>query len=473
MKSKKRITIEKLDATTSKIDMGDWSIIEPCLSYKSFYYKWGRFRKERIDYIKKCVLYKRGKYAYILSGFIPRIKEYLSTRGIELEVYEEEPIEFSFDVMKAVRMFAKKQIELRDYQLKLIETGLTKKHGIIKATTGTGKSFIILGLIASLGRQANCLILCHNSSIVQQLYSQLKTFFTADSILKLTGDTPDELKIKNFDKRIVVATIQSFVKISPDFYIDYFFAVFVDEAHRVSSLEGQYSFVLSKMLAPVRLGFTSTPPNQDDAKFAYEGLLGPIIGELPLEEAMSKGVIAKPRIRLVKAQFQSGLKDLRDYVQVYYEGIVANESRNQQILDIVQDIIDREETVLIFVNKIEHGENLVRMAEQRNLSLFFVQGSSSVEIRERVKSELNLGLIKAVICTTVWKEGVDIPNLQNVINAGGGKSEISVLQSIGRGLRRTETKDSLTIYDFFDSGHYYLVMHSGERLCIYFEQEWL
>ncbi len=469
----KLIRVEKLDAIMSKISIDDWKAIEPCLSYKSFYYRQTRFHKERVDYIKKCLIYQKGRFVYFYSGYLPRIKNYLESRHKELQIYEEEPIDFSFNSKKAVNLFKRHGIQLRDYQIELIETGLSNRNGIIKAVTGTGKSYIILGMIESILDTNNFLILCHNSSVVTQLYNQVKTFFRKKTCLKFTGDTSVELKQKDFDQNIIIATIQSFVKVPPEFYIDYFFAVFVDEAHRVSSIDGQYGFVLSKMLAPIRIGFTSTPPEQDEAKFAYEGLLGPIIGELPMEEAIDKGIIAKPVIKLIKAKFPPHLKELRDYYKVYYEGIVSNESRNHQILDIVQKIIDSNQTVLVFINKIEHGENLAKIAFERHIDLVFIQGSSSNDIRERVKRELNAGVIKAVICTTVWKEGVDIPNLQNIINAGGGKSEITVLQSIGRGLRKTLEKETVTIYDFFDLGHYYLVLHSGERISIYFEQEWL
>ena len=57
---------------------------------------------------------------------------------------------------------------------------------------------------------------------------------------------------------------------------------------------------------------------------------------------------------------------------------------------------------------------------------------------------LKSGKIQCVIATVSWVEGVDIPNLTCVINAGGGKSEIQTLQKIGRGLRKTETKDTVT-----------------------------
>jgi superfamily II DNA or RNA helicase len=125
------------------------------------------------------------------------------------------------------------------------------------------------------------------------------------------------------------------------------------------------------------------------------------------------------------------------------------------------------------VNKIAHGDNIERICNDQGIDVKFIQGSSDIETRERIRNELNMGLVKTVISTTVWKEGINIPNLNNVINAAGGKSEIATLQGIGRGLRKTSEKDKVVIYDFFDPGHPYLIAHFGERLCLYMDMGWL
>jgi superfamily II DNA or RNA helicase len=125
------------------------------------------------------------------------------------------------------------------------------------------------------------------------------------------------------------------------------------------------------------------------------------------------------------------------------------------------------------VNKIAHGDNIERICNDQGIDVKFIQGSSDIETRERIRNELNMGMVKTVISTTVWKEGINIVNLNNVINAGGGKSEIATIQAIGRGLRKTATKDMVRIFDFLDLGHPYLIAHAGERLCLYMDMGWL
>jgi superfamily II DNA or RNA helicase len=68
--------------------------------------------------------------------------------------------------------------------------------------------------------------------------------------------------------------------------------------------------------------------------------------------------------------------------------------------------------------------------------------------------------------------GINIRNLSNVLFASPSKSLIRVLQSIGRGLRTSETKTSATLIDIADdlswkSKNNYTLLHFVERIKIY------
>lgn len=77
------------------------------------------------------------------------------------------------------------------------------------------------------------------------------------------------------------------------------------------------------------------------------------------------------------------------------------------------------------------------------------------------------------VATTSWREGVDIPQLNAVVNSGGGKSEIQTLQGVGRGLRKTDDKNEVVIIDFLDLKHFHLIRQLGERLSTYSDMRWL
>ena len=67
------------------------------------------------------------------------------------------------------------------------------------------------------------------------------------------------------------------------------------------------------------------------------------------------------------------------------------------------------------------------------------------------------------MCTVVFQEGVDIPDLRTVVIASGGSSVIAALQRIGRGMRVSDNKSSCIVIDVHDTGEYFLENQSKKR----------
>ena len=68
--------------------------------------------------------------------------------------------------------------------------------------------------------------------------------------------------------------------------------------------------------------------------------------------------------------------------------------------------------------------------------------------------------------------GINIRNINNLIFTSPSKSVIRVLQSIGRGLRRSERKTTVKLYDIADNLSYkthknYGMKHFDKRIQIY------
>ena len=124
------------------------------------------------------------------------------------------------------------------------------------------------------------------------------------------------------------------------------------------------------------------------------------------------------------------------------------------------------------IKEIKHGELIQSIGKDIfGLDMVFVQGSTEGETRTEIKRLLDDKKIKAVISSSVWREGVNIPSLSAIINAMGGKSSIQTLQSIGRGLRIAKNKDSVIIIDYLDP-YKYLAEHAIKRITIYAENGW-
>jgi superfamily II DNA or RNA helicase len=249
--------------------------------------------------------------------------------------------------------------------------------------------------------------------------------------------------------------------------------VVIDEAHHVAKKDSEYQYVLTRCPAPIRLGLTATTSPDLEAQLICEGLIGPILGQVTINQGTEDGRLAKPRIKIHKLEKDYKVNALRKYAEVYNAGIVDNLARNLLIAQIVKSHADKKESVLVMIDKLEQGHNIQEQLSALKIPCEFVRGATKTADRMRIKRQLNDGEIYVVICSSVWVEGVNIPNLKAVVAAAGGKSEIKVLQSVGRGLRKTDDKDEVWIHDFFDPSHKFLIEHFGERLIIYLDNEWL
>lgn len=413
----------------------------------------GKFKKERFTY-PKSLLKPSGIF---FTGFVPKIEEFLKGKNLPVQAMNSPQI-----TVKNQRSPAT-PIQLYPHQEKLLQVACTKRRGVIKAGTGSGKTVLAASIISSF-EDVRALFLCHTKTLVRQTISEFEKFNL--KVGYITGEGT------NLNGGVIVSTIQSFVK-QPQELLNSFDMVIVDEVHRFANSKGQYFDVLSRMIAPYRYGLTATLNKNQEVALLTEGLIGPLIGEFTLKEGIETGILAKPKLKFITIPIDYKVRDLRRYQEVYDMGIVLNRARNRMIIKTAKDLAKAGKTSLILISKIEHGNSLVEMAELIGHPVVFIQGKDDSDIRENVRGALNRKEIKTVIATQIWKEGVDIKTLNAVINAAGGKSEIAVLQSLGRGLRTAEGKESILLVDILDLSHHYLTSHLAERLAIYSQEEWL
>ena len=463
------VEIKIIDAIECEVPSALAKIIRPILSYTAVFYQQGPFgRKVRKEYEKSTLRKYGDDYYRFLAGHLDRVVSHCREIGLYVTVTGEvEKLEYKRIPIK--EMFS--HLPLRDIQVDLQEGLVTKaldrQRGVLKAPTGVGKTVLGLNVVAAfVAKGANAVWLCHTKDLMYQARdAAVKAGFTSVGCI---GDG-----VKDTDKRVIFATRQSFIDVVRDIGHN-FDVVVVDEVHHVSKSEGEYPTILNNLMAPVRLGLTATLPSEDkEAMLAIEGNIGPLIGEVTIAEGENKGIMAKIKIKFIKIPKSHQISALRHYQDVYNAAIVQRYARNRQIAEIAKDHTLQGDSVLILVNRIEHGENLLRACGDVGLKAQFVQGATESDMRSKMKTALNGKHIHCLIATTIFKEGVDIPELNVIINAAGGKSEIATLQAIGRGLRLTKEKKELLLYDLLDLSHNYLIDHLAHRLDLYSSNDWI
>ena len=142
--------------------------------------------------------------------------------------------------------------------------------------------------------------------------------------------------------------------------------------------------------------------------------------------------------------------------------------------------IDQEGNTLILFNYVEkHGKPLHNILKEKlkgkKRKLFYVSGETDVDTRESVRAitekEKN-AIIVASLGT--FSTGINIKRLHNLIFASPSKSQIRVLQSIGRGLRKSDRDTK--VFDIADDLHWkakknYTLEHAAERIKIYSKEK--
>jgi superfamily II DNA or RNA helicase len=109
---------------------------------------------------------------------------------------------------------------------------------------------------------------------------------------------------------------------------------------------------------------------------------------------------------------------------------------------------------LILVDRIGAGKELQnRLSEIFSLvkdapEVAFVSGNTKLTERKEEYDEIKTASNKIIIATYgVAAVGINIPRIFNLVLLEPGKSFVRVIQSIGRGIRKAEDKDSVQIWD--------------------------
>jgi superfamily II DNA or RNA helicase len=242
----------------------------------------------------------------------------------------------------------------------------------------------------------------------------------------------------------------------------------VDECHEFSKGKLTSEAINSFPTAKYRIGFTATPPTDAIPKYTLHGGLGPVITEVDTSSLIDRGMLARPYVQILPLHTSADDHLDMDYRTVYDNYIVNNEIRNQAISSIVEAVKTKTPAakVLILVNSLEHGKNLMDKIPDAK----YLQGSDDLSERNKIiKDFKKKDKFKVLIGTKILETGVNIPEITHFINARGLFSEIATIQALGRALRLNDFSDKVYVYDFYDEVKY-LSTHSRKRKSTYKNQ---
>jgi len=408
----------------------------------------------------------------LYCGLSQQLEQFCKSRQYEIE-YEGQFADTEFSLIEAKNFIEKLQPkhQPRDYQIDAFVHAIRKRRSVLLSPTGSGKSLIIY-LLACWFR-SKTLVIVPTTSLVHQMASDFEDYGLPEGMIhKIMSGEEKESK-----KPFVISTWQSIYKM-PKSWFDQFDVVIGDEAHlfKAKSL----TTIMSKLTGcKYRFGFTGTLDGTQTHKLVLEGLFGPVRKITTTADLIEQKHLANFQIKAIILKYQDDIRKIMagaDY-QSEIDFIVRNDARNRFIKNLALSLSGN--TLLLFQFVEKHGKILYDLISQEAVErkVFFIHGAIDGEKREDIRKIIETETNAIVVASYgTSSTGINIRNLHNVLFASPSKSRVRNLQSIGRGLRTSESKMKATLYDIADdlswkSKKNHTILHFVERIKIYNEEK--
>lgn len=360
--------------------------------------------------------------------------------------------------IKSIRKKEKQQaIDFNDFQIikpnimqsqavnnliRLRKSGESK--GLVIAATGTGKTYMSAFDVMEYN-PSKMLFLVHREDI---LISSEKTY---KSLLKnkntKTGFYTGNAKDTNVD--YLFATVQTMERNLDKFNSEEYEYIVIDEAHHSTS--PTYLKILNYFKPKFLLGITATPERCDTGNI-FDVFDNNVALEVRLNEALENELVIPFHYFGITDIEDVNLKDINlDNINEIAEKLMIN-SRVNYIIEKMNfygfDGI-KQKSIGFCINK-EHAWYMAREFNNKGIESIALTGDNSINDREKAIKALEdeNNPLKVIFTVDIFNEGVDIPSINQVLMLRPTNSPIIFIQQLGRGLRKHESKEFLTVLDF-------------------------
>tara|TARA_Y100000114_G_scaffold54981_1_gene50263 strand:+ start:6690 stop:8165 length:1476 start_codon:yes stop_codon:yes gene_type:complete len=424
------------------------------------------------------------RYKTLYGGLLEYIKEFAESRQYELKIDKESNIAPDINgLMSEIALSVQgNHITPRDYQLDALSCALQNKRSLLLSPTASGKSLIIYMAIRHhlMHKSGQILIIVPTTSLVEQLYSDFNDYSQFDqfSVQDNCHRIYSGKERYNIDKRVVITTWQSIYKLGIEWFKEYTMVI-GDEAHNFKAKS--LTSILEKCVnAEYRIGTTGTLDGTQTHQLVLEGLFGPVYKVTTTKKLIQQKSLAELEIFVLLLKYKDDICKMvaKSKYQEEVDFIVKYGPRNNFISNLAVD--QKGNTLILFQFVEKHGKplhDILKTKVDGERKLFYVSGETDVNTREKIR-EITEKESNAIIVASMgtFSTGINIRNLHNIIFASPSKSQIRVLQSIGRGLRLSDDGINTKVFDIADDLHWkskknYTLTHAAERIKIYSKEK--
>lgn len=320
------------------------------------------------------------------------------------------------------------------------------KRALLISATGTGKTYASAFALRE-NNPRKVLFLVHREQIAKQAINSYKKVFGSTKTFGLLSGNK-----KEYEADYLFSTMQTMAKQETleRFKRDEFDTIIIDEVHRAGA--DSYQRIIQYFQPHFWLGMTASPERTDDFDI-YNLFDNNIAYEIRLQQALEENLLCPFHY--------FGITDLEINGQVFDDNTgVRNfaylvcDARVDYVIEKANYYGYSGERVkgLIFCSRKEEGIELSKKFNSRGYRTEFICGDDSQNKREdcieRLTDDDRDDRLDYIFTIDIFNEGVDIPEINQVIMLRPTESPIVFIQQLGRGLRKADDKEYVVILDF-------------------------
>ncbi|MBD1222140.1 DUF3427 domain-containing protein [Virgibacillus halodenitrificans] len=390
--------------------------------------------KNQFNYIWQGAKPLTDEWIYAYEEVYKPVKFQSATKVIELPTdYNINPLETATSIKpNKMQEAALKQIQaVRD-------EGSDK--GLVISATGTGKTFLSAFDVRRVAPK-RMLFVVHREQILRKAMSDFKRIMGGleKDFGILSGSSKQE------EAKYLFTTVQTISKQDTllQFHPEEFEYILIDEVHKAGA--ASYLRVINYFKPKFLLGMTATPERTDDFNI-YELFDYNIAYEIRLQEALEEDMLCPFHY--------FGVTDLELNGEIIDDTAILSKLVTEERVEHIIDKLDyyghsgRKVRGLMFCSRKEEAVKLSFALNQNGLQTVVLTGDNSQDERIYQVNRLENGSLDYIITVDIFNEGIDIPSINQVVMLRQTQSSIIFIQQLGRGLRKHDSKDFVTIIDF-------------------------
>jgi superfamily II DNA or RNA helicase len=387
-------------------------------------------------------------------------------------------------------------IEARDYQLEAVHRALKYKFCSLELATSAGKTIIFFlylaflkrkGVLVSKGKKA--LIVVPRAGLVTQTAEKFTDDYNTGlmqfNVMTIGGKS--KYSDKAFaDADIVISTYQSLINRPPEFFKE-FSIVCIDECH-TSRGNSVRDILLQSTNAEYKLGLSGTIKIEEEYSdfFRIQEFLGPLSMTLSASHLIENNYSPDVYIKMVYLEYPTTEPFVKNYLALREAGQSGKEMYDAEKafivsydprIDFISSFVKKLDgnTLILYINvKDGYGQRICDRIKEWREHVYYIDGGVDSSDRDDYQRIMEAGSgVTLVASYGTFSTGIDLKNVNHIILAESYKSEVTIRQSIGRGMRGLKGKVKVTIYDLIDDLNGYIVKHGHAREKIYVKQKFI